>query len=207
MGRSVNHRDKGLVDYQDRRSVDRRGMGRLVDHRVVGRSVDHCVEKKVNRPPSGKKVSLPSRGRKVGHLVEGSRPLGGRMVNMPPSVRKTGRPPRRRKFSQPPGGRKVHRLASQPITSVDRANRPVSLSTWHNEDWEQKHSTIPSDGAPEDLRGSTEVDGPVGSSLARMDARRPNMWCLASTTTLLAQIPDPDTIAVLSAFSLPLYRR
>lgn len=35
---------------------------------------------------------------------------------------------------------------------------------------------------------------PFNNSLANIDASLPNMWCLASTTTLLAQIPDPETI-------------
>jgi len=35
---------------------------------------------------------------------------------------------------------------------------------------------------------------PLSSSFATMDASRPSMWCRASTTTLFAQIPEPDTI-------------
>lgn len=44
---------------------------------------------------------------------------------------------------------------------------------------------------------------PFSSSLAIIDASLPSIWCLASTTILFAQIPDPDTIVAvcLSAFS------
>jgi hypothetical protein len=35
------------------------------------------------------------------------------------------------------------------------------------------------------------------SSFATIDARRPSMWWRASTTTLFAQTPDPDTIFAL----------
>lgn len=40
---------------------------------------------------------------------------------------------------------------------------------------------------------------PFSNSFANIDASLPSMWCLASTTTLPAQIPDPDTI-LLSLF-------
>lgn len=35
---------------------------------------------------------------------------------------------------------------------------------------------------------------PFRSSFATIDASLPSMWCRASTTTLFAQIPDPETI-------------
>ena len=41
---------------------------------------------------------------------------------------------------------------------------------------------------------TTTTFWPLSSSLANIEANRPSMWWRASTTTLLAQIPDPDTI-------------
>lgn len=35
---------------------------------------------------------------------------------------------------------------------------------------------------------------PLNNSLANMEANLPRLWCLASTTTLSTQIPDPETI-------------
>ena len=49
---------------------------------------------------------------------------------------------------------------------------------------------------------TTTTRWPLRSSLATMDARRPNMWWRASTTTLFAMIPDPETIFRVSLFSL-----
>jgi len=43
---------------------------------------------------------------------------------------------------------------------------------------------------------------PFSSSFAMIDAKRPSMWCRASTTTRFAQIPDPDTISVFLSFSV-----
>jgi len=43
---------------------------------------------------------------------------------------------------------------------------------------------------------------PFSSSLAIIDASLPSIWCLASTTTLFTQIPDPDTILAVPLLSL-----
>lgn len=47
---------------------------------------------------------------------------------------------------------------------------------------------------------------PFKSSFAMIDERRPNIWWRASTTTTLAQIPDPDTISKYFPLSSPLCR-
>ena len=41
---------------------------------------------------------------------------------------------------------------------------------------------------------TTTTFWPLSSSFARIDASLPSMWWRASTTTLRAQIPDPDTM-------------
>jgi hypothetical protein len=46
---------------------------------------------------------------------------------------------------------------------------------------------------------TTTTFWPFKSSLAMIDAKRPSMWCLASTSTTFAQTPDPDTIFAASS--------
>ena len=58
--------------------------------------------------------------------------------------------------------------------------------------------------SPPDMHSSshrtTTTFCPFNTSFAIIDASRPSMWCLASTTTLFEQIPDPETILLSQRF-------
>ena len=60
--------------------------------------------------------------------------------------------------------------------------------------------------SPPDMHSSshrtTTTFCPFNTSFAIIDASRPSMWCLASTTTLFEQIPDPETILLSLSLSL-----
>ena len=65
--------------------------------------------------------------------------------------------------------------------------------------------------SPPDMHSSshrtTTTFCPFNTSFAIIDASRPSMWCLASTTTLFEQIPDPETILLSLSLSLSLSQR
>jgi len=79
-----------------------------------------------------------------------------------------------------------HDLIGKPNSSIKKSM--VSTATTDKKKPKEHHQD------PGMGRGAHTTFWPLRSSLARMEAKRPSMWWRASTTTTLAQRPEPDTM-------------